>query len=372
MSLGTAILTKGTSYVFLASFLVWFAVAEIRSRRGQALKIAGVAMVLAALINAAHYGRNWALFGSILGPPGEGNLTFANDAHSPPVLLSNVTRNLALHAGLPSADGINRAAGRVVDGLHALLGLRVDDPRTTWGGESTYRVAYTRHEDLAGNPLHLVVIALSFGSLMLMPQVRTPSLGSYAVCVIAGFLLFCFVLKWQPWHSRLQLPLFLVAMPVSAIVFERLWRSHVSWLVLTVLVAWSWPYVLGNQLRPLVGSNSVLTMDRSRQYFANVPALELTYRKVVDYSYGNCRQVGLMIGGDQWEYPLWALSRSTPSPLAFAHVNVFENASRRLERGPTPCAIIAEPSQSVSVGGKPYALALNAGSLGVFVPGLTR
>jgi hypothetical protein len=45
----------------------------------------------------------------------------------------------------------------------------------------------------------------------------------YALCVIGATLLFLVVLRWQPWITRLQLPIFALAAPlIGFLAFERI------------------------------------------------------------------------------------------------------------------------------------------------------
>ncbi len=113
-------------------------------------------MLLVALsINLGHYARDSALFGNPLGPgqedptqqaetrfeagfllPGDAgaDLRYANNLFTLRSLFSNVLRNVALHLYTPFRR--TRAwteAG--VRWLHSVVGIDIDDPRTT--GEPT-------------------------------------------------------------------------------------------------------------------------------------------------------------------------------------------------------------------------------------------
>jgi hypothetical protein len=224
-------------------------------------------------------------------------------------------------------------------------------------------VAFSTHEDLAGNPFHLAIIVLAF-ALLLLPSARTPDAVRYAACLLAAAALFCVVLKWQPWNSRLHLPIFLLAMPWVAIVFERTLPRPVIWLLATMLLVASIPFEFLNPTRPLWGQNSVLVTDRSLQYFANQPDLEATYRAITAYPYGMCRQVGLIIGGDNWEYPFWALL-PPDQPLHFEHVSVQNESSARATPV-EPCAVIAPPDMMVTVNEVEYVRVLDAGAFALF------
>ena len=162
--------------------------------------------------------------------------------------------------------------------LHALLGSELDDPSSTWG-DTTFRIPkWTVHEESAGNAMHML-LALFGGALLLSP------LGSraqrfYVVLVLAAGMLFCACLRWQPWHSRLHLPLFVLASPIIAIAVSRSLRSRSAVIGFgLVLMLASAPFVLLNPARPLVGPRSAWCRPRQEQYFAHRPDLREPYER---------------------------------------------------------------------------------------------
>ena len=218
-SLGLALLTKGTSYLLAAPFVAVFTLSgthrPLSRKLGQALVIGLCALAL----NAPHYARNAALFGAPLGPGGEGNYRYANEAFRPAILISNALRNIALHLGTPSPTA-NARVEQAIDALHAMIGIAPDDARSTWPG-TRFAIAVPRaDEDLAPNGLHLLLMAGALAGAWRRRDDRR--LLAFAGCLIAAFVLFCLVLRWQPWHSRLHLPLFVLAAPLIGVVLERL------------------------------------------------------------------------------------------------------------------------------------------------------
>ncbi len=95
-SLGLAILTKPTAYLFAFPFAVWLSVALVRRSGARCwtplLLIAGVAL----LLNVGQYTRNALVFGSPLGRGDEGGPAFryTNDTLTPSLVASNIVRNL--------------------------------------------------------------------------------------------------------------------------------------------------------------------------------------------------------------------------------------------------------------------------------------
>src|SRR5262249_37211081 len=154
---------------------------------------------------------------------------------------------------------------------------------------------------------HLGLIVASVVALLVARgRLRCPSLAWFATSLVAGYLLLAGYLRWQPWESRLQLPLFVLASAVVGVVAARSLRGR--WLALAGagLVVASLSWLLLDNTRPLLLRGNVWQTDRITQYFAGRPALERPYRQAADeVRRASCRHVGLVIGGDDWEYPVW-------------------------------------------------------------------
>jgi hypothetical protein len=242
-----------------------------------------------------------------------------------------------LRAG--SGDFRATVVARVTE-LHGALGADVNDPRTTFLGTRFGIPGRLYNEGLDGNPLHsLLIVGAAITVLLSGGLRRSRTLVPYAASWLVAFLLFCSALKWQPYHSRLHTPLFILLAPVVALALAR-WRPR--WLgtgvVLTMLL-YSVPWLLYNATRPLVGPRSVLSTPRASQLFAARPDLDESFGQVArSIEAAGCRQVGLRMGVDNWEYPLWKLLGN--GAVRIEHVEVG-NRSRSIPLVDfEPCAIV--------------------------------
>lgn len=354
-SLGLALLTKGTAYVYAPPFLIWLAFALYRRLGRGFWRPCLAACAMALLLNAGHYARNIDTFGSPLGVDRRGHVDgvkLSNDLFTAPAFVSNVARNVGLHAGVPVVQSYAKAA---IDRLHALLGLDDKDPRTTFTG-TTFQIPHLNtNEDMAGNPLHLALILLSTG---LAYRWRGKAGGRrallvYTACLVAAFLSFCFYLRWQLWHSRLHLPLFVLWSPLVAAALTTIPRRRVADAAAAVLLLLAPPWVLFNTNRPLLRSRALRTAEsvfrtgRVEEYFNTEPWTRDSYvRAAQALTSRNCSSVGLDVGGDQQEYQLWALLGAHAGAGArLEHVSVTNPSARHYGRPPfdafEPCAIFA-------------------------------
>jgi hypothetical protein len=369
-SLGLAALTKPTAYLFALPFLLWFAISLVRRRGARAAKPLVLAGAIVLLVNAGQWSRSIAISGSPLGP----DYGTVNEARTPAILVSNLSRNLALHLAGPS-DGWNRAVEAAVAAFHRLLSVGVDDPRSTWPGarfhvpaglaragrpEADEAIYAMFHDGQAGNPAHLLLLCAAGVLLVARRRAASSPLRAYLAAIAAGALLFCLVLRWQPWNSRLHLPLFLLGAPLTAAVLAN--RPGSAWprRLCLILLLCALPWTLVNAARPLVGDASVLATPRLAQYFAEVPeAMPPFLSAGRAASAGDCRAAGLEVRPDDPEYLLWvALEQASPGPWRIEHVGVSNRSAALLRRAPfsgfDPCAVVVVSPR----GGPPSASAV--------------
>jgi len=114
-----------------------------------------------------------------------------------------------------------------VAGFHHALGIGVNESAYTWG-KARFEIRRDQYDEIhAQSPLQLLLIAAVAIAVMLKPRAARLEVRLLLVSLLTGAVLFCLVLRWQPWHTRLQLPLFVLAGTLVALPFEkpgRQWR----------------------------------------------------------------------------------------------------------------------------------------------------
>ncbi|MBI3185215.1 MAG: DUF2142 domain-containing protein [Myxococcales bacterium] len=373
-AVGLSFLTKQTGFLFVAPFVL-LAVLAVRAKPLRVVRTGALVAAAALALNLGQFGRTWRATGSAI-PPDLGTTV---ESISLGATFSNLVRNTALHLGTPWPR-VNRPLERGARGLLEGLGIDPDDPGTTIVGQSFALPGLSRHEDNAGNGLHLLLAigalaVLAWRRLLVWPRLGGAALPwAYALALGGAALLMSVLLRWQPWSSRLQLPLFIAACPFVGLALGRarspLWTAG----LLAVLLASAAPWVLRNSARPLLGPVSVLTTDWSARYFANRPELWEPFEAVVDQlASRRCGEVGWISGPDSWEYPLWVLleQRLGRRPSVW-HMEV-KNATAHLEEKDRPplCAVVLADQgdvEEVRVDGRSYHRAFSTGHLQLLWP----
>lgn len=341
---GLLLLTKGTGAIIglpLAVVLVLVLAARHRPRLLAAC--ATIALVTVAL-NAGHSWRNFETFGNPLGPTSG----YGNETRTARTLGSNLLRNAALHLALPSA-GWNDALQGAISRMHEWMRADLSDPRTTYRAIPFEVVCLAQDEDRTGAPLQFVLIASTLTILVIRPRILPPAAWAVVVAGSAAVLLFCLLLKWQPWHARLHLPMMALLVIVPAALLTS--RRRVGLLAGILAIAALTPVALWNTSRPLIGSESVLTTPREAQRFNRRPQLHAAAEAIVAAAaLHSPRSVAFLIRQDDWEYPLerMLLERCQPPPR-FASFEAYQNLSRLVEKLTTPDLVIGVNSDAVEL-----------------------
>ena len=373
-SMGFALATKGTAYVYCAS--IGLTIGGLHLLRKKWGEIKGyilrysLVVVLALMLNAGIYSRNIALYNN---PIFTSNERTISDEISAKVMVSNVIRNGAVHLATP-VDRFNHLINRFVI---SLLGSEIKNPSSTFQN-SKFEVAFYISDDDSGNLLHFLLLSISIFIIPWLKNKQPRTINSLLISSILSIVLFSLLFKWQPWGGRLQTPIFLLGSVLIAYLIDKLTTKNLipSFLIAGFFLI-SLPYLLLNTIRP------VLPIWEDDTVFYNTRAKEFVYTRVIKfvnnrpnlqksitpfaslfyegrsvlhterrelyflgnfndyYSYRSATKVirdndphkiGLMMNSNDWEYPIWVLLRQPASkgPIEINHIHV-KDISGRLE-----------------------------------------
>lgn len=270
-AVGLAVLTKSTAFLFLPPLLVagvWF------WGRDAGVRATGRTVVWAAIVASAltgpFFARNLAWYGTPLGVHrAEDGGEQANTVHRPWVLVSNGLRLAMQHLAAPS-ERWNGRLEKTVREFHAWAGIDVEDRRTTlW--VLPYGVSYHPEEETwAGAGFHLVLIL--GGVLVCGASQKARRLGWIAIAMVTGAVFYTWILKWQPWAPRLQLPGFMIGCVLVAAVVAV--RRRPVWLIVGWIVGVAaWLPSRETSLRPLWTQPTVFSVDRETNRYRMAPMI---------------------------------------------------------------------------------------------------
>ncbi len=344
-SLGLGLLTKGTGYGYFLPMVFWL-LYRMRPIDRQGLVKIMVLFFIAFIINAGYYVRNFRTAGFPLGDRKMLSI-HANETITAGIIFSNIVRNIGLHLGT-SIKKFNKWEEAQIYNVHKLLGIDIKDKSSTFGGHE-FHIPVSLHEDTAGNFLHFMLIVFA-GLVFIFINRKHKFLAQYFGVIIFMFLIFNITVKWMPFNSRLQLPMFVLFSPFVAVVLSDLpYRGFVMIFIAICVFVSAMPYVFRNNTRRLISSRkaTIFNTPRIAQYFINDTTRMADYIEAVDYIKGStCKDIGLIIPDDYWEYPFWVLLKTANSKInRIEHVFIKGKFLSQVNRYPlgdfNPCMVIA-------------------------------
>ncbi|OLB65314.1 MAG: hypothetical protein AUI10_07340 [Actinobacteria bacterium 13_2_20CM_2_72_6] len=309
---GLAVLTKAPGVLGTAPLLVIWLAGQVRRAPLRALANGALVGALALAVTGPYLYRTADAYDSPLGPPHQQQL-ISMQRHDPAAVLVNVLRIGYSALEIPVRP-VNDAAARAVTGIAHGLGVDPSDRAITFF-DATFPVdTWQPDEDKAALPVQGALVLV--GAALAVAGRRT---RAYAGAFWLTVLLHVATVKWQPWGNRLLLYLVVLGAPLAglwlgpllsrsralraprvvaaALVIGLVVAGAVGWLT----VGYGWP-------RRLVGHGSVFSQSRLAQRFNRRPQWTGDYVWAADaVRAAGARRVGLIQGGDTWEYPWWVL-----------------------------------------------------------------
>lgn len=286
---GLAVQAKPTAYLVMVPFALWFAVTAVR-RRGvrQGAVLVATALLCLLAVNSAWFARNALMLnGDVLALHAPGNAGILIKAHDPASMTTNLLKNGSLLFGTPSA-GVNGAMEGVVRRIVGLYSGNMQDPRTQLSGVEPYGIPPAiNSNDIAPAPSSMGLLLLAVIVLLATPGARkNHTLGIYAACAAAAFLMCAALFAYSVSVARLLVVPLAVALPLVGPAVcavgekRRLWKVALWSLALTLGVATAGVAVAWNATSPLAPWPAFLhsRSSASKSQFWNTPYRELVFR----------------------------------------------------------------------------------------------
>ena len=349
LALGLGILTKATfyAYAFVPLLFLVFLLFKTQKFRRAAAQLVAIGLI-AAVLNLGVWSRNMVTFGSPFGESGFIS-SHVSGNYRPGVLVAGIIRNAAENLATPS-DQVN---ARLIGGVKALLtplDPGVKEFSLEWGWN---------HEDLAGNPIHLLLgIISAILIILLRRRLRAPYVLAYLLIVLASYAALALTVQYDFYGVRYQLPFFVALAPMFAIAIGLLERPRLAMVLTILLLVSALPWVLFNRTRPLIAmrpssdpftipclagctTGSILveppetTMfavwsDRRNDYLDAMALVRST----------SCQDIGLMLDSSDLEYAYWWLLDAPQSGRRLESLAAPPELKRYLDPSFEPCVII--------------------------------
>jgi hypothetical protein len=250
VSIALGILTKGTFVLYATPFGLYMLFVLCKRRSWHVLFRMGASLLFLVLIlNFPFWNRTNAIFDSPLGTMSQGN---RNASHTLPAMVSSVSKHLVLHLGYVSpGDKYNTFLLRNLENLHDFLGVDLNDSGMTF---KMNKINF--NEDFAHNFLAAWLI---IASLVIAIFYKLPVMARwfYRLSVLS-FLLFCVLVSYQIYGSRLHIPFFLLMAPVIGIIYAS-FSILFQKLLISILLINALPYALLSAAHPFLSTKWFFT-----------------------------------------------------------------------------------------------------------------
>ncbi len=346
LAVGIGILTKGTAYVYMPAVLLIYGVTMFvflfRDKKYNYVLYAVFAGLIFLSVNIGFYHRNYQLTSNLLGVDQKEYGTYSNEKMSTKLLMLSMIKNAGNHIGLLHFKPLSVVTAHAIMKLHKSAGVDIDDPATNYYKDKYDTLYNPDHEDAAPNLIHFILITIALIIIIVKSfQQKIPFPVKLLVfTIIFQGVFFSFYLKYQPFHTRLQTSLFLLAVPLIC------YAVHLLNINLKKLFYWSTPFIFAYALMIVLGNlnhpyNKIITKSRYEKYFVAKPWLYDEYNSVTQQvQKSNYQNIGLIMGdGDSdFEYALFTNCYSKPLKPYYINVDNYTKYSKA-DNGKIDCII---------------------------------
>jgi hypothetical protein len=349
LTFGLGLLTKGTFYPYAIAPMIYLIINQFRQHKaGRVLFHGLIIAVMAILLNMGYWTRNTITFGTPLGSKNFVS-TFTAKGFGPGTIVGSVLRNVSLNLATPE-ENVNAAIIARVNSFLRILDPTMDHFDIVWAWN---------HEDIAGNPLHvLLIFACMIGLILLRKKISNKLVWPYVLVITGMYIFFSAIVKFDLFGIRYQLPFFAAIAPVFGLSVELTGPRRLAPILTILLLLSAFPWVLFNRTRPLIAmrpSNDPFTIpcyagcttgsilnelpestlfavwsDRKDSYIDSMKLVKSLA----------CKDIGLKLDSSDLEYAYWWLLDAPQSGRRLESIETIPELERYLDSGFKPCAII--------------------------------
>jgi len=347
--LGLGLLTKATFYFYAILTIGYFCINRLV--RSFTLKtVAQLALIglIAAILNLGFWVRNQITFNS---PFGQGAYVTSNISQlsNPGLLITGPIKILSQNFMTPDEE-INAS---LIEWLHSTFtSLDPSMPQfdLEWGWN---------HEDLAGNPMHVILIFISLILLLILnKRVKERTIWIYLALVMGSIYLISVFTRDDVYGIRYQLPFFFAFGPIFGISVNLINKKTLSAFIIVMLLLSSLPWILFNRIRPLIAmrdssdpftipclagctTGSILNETSSNIIFGSLVEFRESYTAAAEaVSASGCLDVGLLLDSHDPEFLFWWLLDVPESGIRIETGTTIPELQRYVDPNFKPCTIL--------------------------------
>lgn len=314
LTIGLGMFTKGTFYIYFLPILLVYIIFIIKKmiieKKYKIVYFAPLVFIIVLLINVGHFSRNYAINGNVLTIDEIESAGYSNKNLKLTMIASNLMKNIGLHIDAPFQKNYDLWI-RI---FHKNNNININNLDSNYNNNPySGPKELETHEDGIPNGIHFYIICFVFFVFSIFcvfsfKKVKKEFLLVFIICMQT--FIFITYLKWQPWHTRLHIPIFMLSMVTITAILNKLNFIKIIYILILPIIIYKFTFnLLYNNLRPIITNkeytkNVKMEDNRFKKYFANQPNLYKDYSSVLNLIYKyNPKKVGLILA--DWEYPLF-------------------------------------------------------------------
>lgn len=251
---------------------------------------------------------------------------------------------------------------RIVSVIATILHVNLNDPTISEDGlEYIMKEPPVYGHDTATNPIILTLVVFCF-LFYLIRNRKSKTLGNrYTIYSMIMFILFCGVVRWEPYVSRYMLPYLALLCPMVGYQLQEITSGEKKVSIGKEMIPIIYFLCLSSLISLFLYHKEQIpedVFDRSAGYFTNSKGMYPEYKEVfLKIEENDYRTIGIKISPANFEYPMWKLMENT----TFRIENVLvENISSKYEDISyiPDCVIMdmGQASEEIRVHGQEYCI----------------
>ncbi|MCR5025415.1 MAG: hypothetical protein K6A90_13960 [Lachnospiraceae bacterium] len=326
------------------------------------LSYAFFALIIMAAFLAPEIIRNYETFGKAIDSSASGNIMIGSIA--PGYLILNFFKNFTLNLPTRLSPYVAMGIEVFLKLLSNVLGISVNDPAINFEGEYSAADPLAFHHDFAINPLTEWIVILSFIVFIVLYRKISKKMNAVRwwvmVSGISSFMLFCVVLKYQAWGTRLMLPYLAFICIVIGLFLDLFSDLKIRNKMIMVAVC---PVVLFLSLT--TGINIIMFQTRCAVKVCDggVRALYASYPTIYDEDYAIAERikergdftVGMAGTNNSYEFPFFVMLDGAIGK--YYHVDIGNQTDKYAVKEAPDCIIWkrgALPGDTIEINGAGY------------------
>jgi len=292
VSVALLVLTKGTSFIYLLPFSLFYAYLAFKNFNGRSFQFAAMVIAILIGVNFFHWQRNDKTFNAPLGP----NYDLLVKQQYLLCFASNSLNNATLQFQFPFLP--EKIIVKYFQKIQEKLNLNTSV--CNWEASPGLNfIQFRFNEDYISNPFHFVLIIV-LALIFLLKKGKPPNQKILFLLLFGMAFTFCFVLKWQVWHPRLHLPIFVLANTFIALQINN---RVVTKFITVTFFGFAIITLYKNELKPLQDFK-IFRFTKNEQAFIIKKEYKLIFEEIGSVL-NNTNKIAIINSPASWEFPFW-------------------------------------------------------------------